>query len=1065
MPQFKNSPPQYQIHRNISRHHGVAIIYHLSLNVNILESDKDHRMLLFSIEGTFGALRIFLGYWPATGDADRRAFTEKHKENIKNADIVMGDFNSCLESTQATWTRDRPDGGLKTVLEGFEDPVDHVSPKDFLYTNHHLGAYSRIDRLYNKPHVPISFLNNLDFPREDSHCPVLFELRTPAIPSPGWRLSPNLFSSRAERDVLRKALKAVKVEGNSYADLLSHCEKIRDTVYTLQRRILRKRRKRICRALDLIKRIPTFSRQRRELDAEISQFAEYNRLKKLSIASKRRIYSNETPDRFLTAKLHNQAKQKSIGRIKHPITGQDVEGEEILGAFEAYYRILYTKVDIEPAVFDAFVHDWKPVVCGRKLNDLAAEFSAGEVEKALSSMKDLKAPGHDGCPALPYKLMTDSSTGALTALFNRLLEGDPVPPDWKEGVITTLFKKGDETLISNRRPITLLPTIYKILTKMIASRINSVLPDLIHEDQVGFIPNRLIFDNVMTADYVMKNHDVWTTSIDFEKAYDSISHECIRRILKHLDFPEKLRNLIDNLITGSKARVRVEGSLTNEFPIERGVKQGDPLSPLLFALCIEPLAHRIRKETKGIQVTPTRRQQILLYADDILLFGESPDDQFRQVKILGDFKKASGLKLNVDKSYRSPDKGHQKSLIRNFEVFPPKEGIPYLGFPIGEKGLLPQQTTITDRVEKAVKKWNYVSWNTILKASVLKTYVLSQIWYFSFIHDMKDQCDQLSRLMADFMWKNSWEGVVTRRVKMRKERAQLSSGQGGLGLFDLEARFKAQLVWIADMILRQKGKISAIWEENHQFSLTNPGPLTNNPPETAALAWKLYHMVPPHCRLGYEPGPQDIPPDIMSGLKEWTGVFSNSVGPILTDRQKRLLETKDVELIRLFPNCKRNIRDVYLRDFAWNLANGTLYYDRNEACPCGEKNRDTEHILFTCKRVRVIEEWIRETPPSPDLPRYWEEGEVLRTLISTNNRVTCALLLGATRTAWLCKGSPFISKNIWITQVQQAMQAEWWYAHHHPDYRTIPKNLIKRFQDCWWGRYYLNPARIPVMNM
>jgi hypothetical protein len=319
--------------------------------------------------------------------------------------------------------------------------------------------------------------------------------------------------------------------------------------------------------------------------------------------------------------------------------------------------------------------------------------------------------------------------------------------------------------------------------------------------------------------------------------------------------------------------------------------------------------------------------------------------------------------------------------------------------------------------------------------------------------------------MADFMWKNSWEGTVTRRVKMRKDRAQLSSVQGGLGLFDLEARFKAQLVWIADMILREKGKISAIWAENHQFSLLNPGNLTNNPPETAVQAWKLYHMVPPHCRLGYEPEPDDIPPDPMEGLKEWTGVFSLSVGPILTDRQKGLLETEEVELIHLYANCKKNIRDVYLRDFAWNLANGTLYYKRNEACPCGEKKRNTEHILFSCKRVRVIEEWIRETSPSPDLPRYWKEGEVLRTLTTTSNRVTCALLLGATRTAWLCKGSPIISKNIWIKQVQMAMQAEWWYAHHHPDYRTIPKNLTKRFQDCWIGRYILNPARIPIMNM
>lgn len=1059
-------PPNWQIYRNPSRHHGVALISHKSLNPTIIFKDDEFRVLLFSIEGPFGLLTIFLGYWPATSKMDRKEFSQKHKDLLLKADIILGDFNSCLDwVSQSNWTSNHGRGGLKKILRSFQDPVDFAPPgHDGLFTNHHGAAVSRIDRAHAKPYVPLHFVNNMPFPRKESHCPVVFELRSPRLPRPGWRLSPSLFTSHFQRKELKDALSELTVEDDSTTSLKLLLSNIQETVKSLQFRLLKMRRRRFCRAKDLLKRIPAHAEARKELEYELQLFADHNRARKLSISSTRKIFSNETPDSFLTRQLHARDKDKNITRIMHPTRKTVVEGPDVLSAFEAFYRDLYTKVEINQEVLSEFLTPWSSRLSEEEADLLARPFELEELEAALKSMKDLKAPGNDGIPALPYKLLPLESKEAILKLFNRLLDGEPVPEDWKEGLVTTLFKKGDALLISNRRPITLLPTIYKVLTKLIASRINGVLPALIHEDQVGFIPRRLIFDNVLTADYVLSRHETWATSIDFEKAYDSVSHECIRRVLLHIRLPENLRFLIDDLITGSKARVRVDGALTNPFPIDRGVKQGDPLSPLLFALCIEPLAHRIRKETKGIQVTPTSSQQILLYADDILMLGESPEDQLEQVKILMRFKEASGLKMNVEKSFKTPSNDKNKSLIPNVPDIPSK-GIRYLGFQINNKGLVPIDMEIVEKVEAAVKKWRFCSRNTRLKATVLKTYVMSKVWYFSFVQDMSGQSEKLSKLMREFLWTNKYDGTVSKRTKMRPERAGLPPAQGGLGVYDLVARFKAQLVWVADMVMGRGGKIGSIWKENFNFSPDNKDRLTGFPPKIALDCWDMYHQVPEHCRNDYEEGPEDIPSSPLANLKEWTGVFSNNVGPIRTDRQLRLLETKNVDLIQLFQNCKRMIRDVSLRDFAWNYANGTLYYRYNYNCPCGETNRDTEHITFTCRRNRCIINWLRETDPFPDCPTAWEEGQVLRTITLSRCKPTVALLLGAISTAWICRDSPIISRNIWEKQVQLALQSEWWYAIHHPDHKTIPKNLLQRFKDAWQGRYSLNRAGVPLASL
>ena len=151
------------------------------------------------------------------------------------------------------------------------------------------------------------------------------------------------------------------------------------------------------------------------------------------------------------------------------------------------------------------------------------------------------------------------------------------------------------TTLSNWRPITLLNVDYKILAKVISKRIESVLPKLIHSDQTGFIKGRFIGQNVRLLNDLLEYTDVKKIPgillfIDFEKAFDTIEWPFIQNVLRHFNFGQVIRKWVSILYSDVESAVINGGYMTNYFKVSRGVRQGCPLSPLLFVLAVEILA-------------------------------------------------------------------------------------------------------------------------------------------------------------------------------------------------------------------------------------------------------------------------------------------------------------------------------------------------------------------------------------------------------------------------------------------------------------------------------------------
>ena len=197
----------------------------------------------------------------------------------------------------------------------------------------------------------------------------------------------------------------------------------------------------------------------------------------------------------------------------------------------------------------------------------------------------------------------------------------------RRGIITLIPKSNKVTsVLDNLRPISLLNTDYKILTKIIAKRLEKVLPKIINPDQTGYIKNRYIGENVrLISDIMMyteeNNIPGIALFIDFRKAFDTIEWDFIKNCLKLFNFGPDIQNWIKILYNNVSSCVLNNGFASEFFHLERGVRQSCPLSGLLFVIGIELLAKAIKNDTaiRGIKVGE-KEIKVSLYADDTTVF-------------------------------------------------------------------------------------------------------------------------------------------------------------------------------------------------------------------------------------------------------------------------------------------------------------------------------------------------------------------------------------------------------------------------------------------------------------
>lgn len=342
--------------------------------------------------------------------------------------------------------------------------------------------------------------------------------------------------------------------------------------------------------------------------------------------------------------------------------------DQIAAEFHGFYTKLY---NLPPSHKPAAVEGHRSQIIAQYLTQSGlpsvAEVDAMEIDRpielmellqAIKSLKSGKSPGPDGFTAIYYKTFSHLLAKPILQALNSLSTPQNLPPTFNTAHITVLPKPGkDPNICSSYRPISLLNLDMKLLSKIIATRIGKFLPDIVGPDQAGFMPEREAPDNVvkvMNFIHSLRGNSVGglILSTDAEEAFDRVVWDYMFAVCKHVGFQTNMLTWISTLYQNQTARLKIKGSLSEPVQIHNGMRQGCPLSPILFILTLEPCIHTINGNlsVKGLSLGHTCHK-IAAYADDLLFIVTQPHTSIPN--LLKDFEMfgyISNLKINFEKS-------------------------------------------------------------------------------------------------------------------------------------------------------------------------------------------------------------------------------------------------------------------------------------------------------------------------------------------------------------------------------------------------------------------------------
>lgn len=262
--------------------------------------------------------------------------------------------------------------------------------------------------------------------------------------------------------------------------------------------------------------------------------------------------------------------------------------------------------------------------------------------------------------------------------------------------IMVLLPKAEEAkMLRDYRPIALIHCFGKLISKVMSARLAPYLKDMLHQDQSAFIKGRTIHDNFRfvqasaKALYARRAPRI-LLKVDIAKAIDSVAWAFLIEIMEHLGFPWTWIDWITTLLYTAMTRVAINGSAGEKIQHARGLRQGNPLSPMLFLLVMEVLSALIRKadiwqlfQGLGVRNIPHR---VSLYADDLVIFLSPTQPDLQMMKVtLQIFQEASGLSSNMSKCQLAPIRCQLEDLCQVQSTFPciiTDFPMKYLGIPL-----------------------------------------------------------------------------------------------------------------------------------------------------------------------------------------------------------------------------------------------------------------------------------------------------------------------------------------------------------------------------------------------
>ncbi len=500
---------------------------------------------------------------------------------------------------------------------------------------------------------------------------------------------------------------------------------------------------------------------------------------------------------------------------------------------------------------------------------LDANISLGELTAAVGQMAPGRAPGLDGLPVDFYKHFWGCLGVDLLEVLQECSQTGSLPASCRHAVLSLLPKKGDLALLKNWRPVALLCTDYKLFSKVLSNRLKLFMDVLIHRDQSYCVPDRSIMDNLFLMRDLfdvckLYNIDIGIISLDQEKAFDRVDHRFLFATLRSFGFGDGFMSLLNLLYKDTFCLLKVGGGLSCPVQVQRGIRQGCPISGLLYSLAIEPLLSRLRSRLSGLMFPGLSQRPSLVisaYADDISVFIRDQRDVALLVDSLKLYEWASSARVNWEKS--------EGLLVgqwadRQTPQLPGnlgwgRQGMKVLGVFLGTEEFQRKNWEGTmERVCARLSRWKWLLSQLSDRGRVLivNNLVASALWHrLIVLSQPRGLIEEVQRATVDFFWSGQhW---------LRSAVLYLPVHEGGQGLVDIASRiaaFRLQtaqkllygfgLPWMdtACLLLRRAGRLGL---DKHLFLVQAHGmDFTGLTPfyQSVLQAWQVFTFQPKAVR-------------------------------------------------------------------------------------------------------------------------------------------------------------------------------------------------------------------------
>ena len=615
-------------------------------------------------------------------------------------------------------------------------------------------------------------------------------------------------------------------------------------------------------------------------------------------------------------------------------------------------------------------------------------------------MAKRKAPGSDGLPMEFYVKFWHVLGEDLVCVLNSCFNDGCLALSQRSGVISLSFKKGDRLDIRNWRPISLLNVDYKLASRAIAGRLLKVIHLVVDKDQTCGVPGRFIGENVAflreVADYATRsNVPVAILSLDQEKAFDRVEWLFMHQTLLAMGFGHSFVSWVDLFYCNVRSTVNVNGYLSPFFSLSRGVRQGCPLSPLLYVLVSEVLAVNLRANPRILGLSLPGMTSplpcISQYADDTSLIVTTDDSIKGVFDTYSLYERGSGSKLNLSKSKGLWLGSWNGRLDPPVALDSTSVKIKVLGvyIGVGDLGEVNWRPRIS-AVENVLSSWRQRQLSFRGRALVINALALSRVWYVaSLVYMPAWVLKELNALVFNFFWKGKRDLVSRSVVVQPTVFAGFSVVNVKFKVFSLVAQWIKRFAsspssWVSFMSFWFQLAFVAtplqVFSHPYRFSPDSLSPFY----QSLLLSWRALGGAVLPVRSVLAMG--SLSPHSRCPVTDMTTkscylylLSENMAPPHCVDKffpSFGVLYWSTTWRELFFFDMDRPVIDL-----SWKIAHGVLYtaarlasfgYDYSTSCFCGPFSETLEHLFYHCPLAHSVLSWLqsllfRLSPLSPSL--------------------------------------------------------------------------------------------------